>query len=99
MSFEYYAGSNVALPLFEPGYDMTYVSFDKNEHMYIEDTLDDTVTPPTYKSPPGKLYRWYVCETYYTGYTYQTLSWVAGKYPPQNPSCKKINVLRQFAKK
>lgn len=58
-------GSNVALPLFEPGYTETYVSFDNNEHMYIGDYVDDTVSPPTFKKQ--KLYRWYMCETYYTG--------------------------------
>ncbi len=64
--------------------------------MYIKAYVDDTVTPPKSLSPPAKLYRWYMCETYYSAYTYQTLSWVAGKYPPENPSCKKIQVLRQF---
>jgi hypothetical protein len=88
--------TNVALPLFNPGYIETYVSFDSNEHMYIKAYVDDTVTPPKGLQTPAKLYRWYMCETYYTGYTYQTLSWVAGKYPPENPSCKKIQVLRQF---
>ena len=87
--------TNVALPLFEPGYDETYVSFDKNDFMYIKSYLDDTTSPPSSKE--RNLYRWYMCETYYTGYTYETLAWALGKYPPENPSCKKVGVKRVFA--
>ena len=65
MSLYFDPGTNVALPLFEPGYDTTYVAFDKDEHMYISTYVDDTVSPPTYKK--RMLYRWYMCETYYTG--------------------------------
>ena len=57
--------TNVALPLFEPAEEFTYVGFDKNEHMFIRTYLDDTVNPPTSKKQT--LYRWYMCESYYTG--------------------------------
>lgn len=98
LMFSYDPGTNVAIPVFFPSLESpTYVSFDKNEHMYIKSYTNDTVTPPTYADPPFKLYRWYMCETYYGSYTYQTLAWTVGKAKPQNPSCQKIEVVREFA--
>lgn len=86
--------TNVALPLigFEEPY--TYIGFDKDQNMFIRTYIDDTVTPP--KSKTKTLYRWYMCQTYYIGYTYTTLAWVNGKYPPQNPSCEKVQIKRVF---
>jgi len=50
--------------------------------MNIQGYLDDTVTPPT-DTTSTAYYRWYVCNTNYEGYSYETLSWVVGKYPPE----------------
>ncbi|OCL02003.1 hypothetical protein AOQ84DRAFT_197696 [Glonium stellatum] len=87
--------SNVAVPLFTPGNeDSTLVSFDKNDLMNIGGYLDDRVVPPTQMTQ--QYYRWYICTTYY-GYTYETLAWVLGQYPPENPSCQKVHVKRVFA--
>ena len=98
MLLNFDAGSNVALPLFFPGPPYTYVGFDTDELMFIRTFVDDTVTPPKSVYPGKKLYRWYMCETNNLAYVYQTLAWVLGKYPPQNPSCKKIQVKRVFKK-
>ena len=95
MSFYHDPSTNVALPLFEPGYTGQYVSFDSSDQMYVTSNLDDTVTPPN-SLHNHKLYRWYVCETNFEGYVYKTLSWVLGKSPPENPSCTKIEVVRVF---
>ncbi|KAJ5118347.1 hypothetical protein N7526_009984 [Penicillium atrosanguineum] len=77
MSFYSDPSTNVAMPLFEPGYDTQSVMFDKNGQMGIYSYLDDTVTPPT--GDNVKILRnWYICETYYSAYTYQTLNWVLG---------------------
>lgn len=95
MMLYYDPSTNVALPLFEPSYTATYVGFDKSNKMYIQEFVDDTVTPPKAITPKN-LYRWYVCETYYTGYTYTTLAWVMGNGKPENPSCKKVDVVRKF---
>ena len=96
MSLYYDPSTNVALALFEPGLDnVQYVGFNKNNLMYIQSYLNDTVTPPTDETPT-KYYRWYVCETNFEGYTYTNLNWVASKYPPQNPSCKSVGVQRKF---
>ncbi|KAK5163160.1 uncharacterized protein LTR77_010944 [Saxophila tyrrhenica] len=87
--------TNVALPLFEPGYDSAYVGFDSDDKMYIRVYLDDTKNPPN--SVNGKkLYRWLTCTTYYTGYTYQTLAWQLGEAEAQNPTCEPVTVKRVF---
>jgi len=95
MQFYLDPSTNVALPLFEPTEEPTNVGFDSEDRMYLSSGLDDTVSPPTF-THVRKLYRWYTCKTYYTGYTYKTLNWVQGKYPPENPTCEKVEVVRQF---
>ncbi|RMY93624.1 hypothetical protein D0861_01785, partial [Hortaea werneckii] len=95
MSLIYNDASNVALPLFEPSAPNTMVAFDKNNHMNIQSYINDRVSPPEAGNATA-YYRWYACETLYTGYTYTTLAWVMGKYPPQNHSCKKVEVIRKF---
>lgn len=96
MSFSYNPASNVALPLF--GFnEQQYVGIDRNDLFYVAQYTTDTVMPPTYLKKPKKLYNWYICETYFSSYTYYTLSWVAGVYPPQNPTCQKVSVKREFA--
>lgn len=98
MSFYYDPSTNVAMPLFEPGYTTQYVTWDQsNGEMAIFDYLNDRVTPPT----DAKVYvlkNWYVCETNFEGYTYTTLNWAMGYVgaKPQNPSCVKVEVQRRF---
>lgn len=96
MDLYYDPSTNVALAWFNPADDVTSVGFDSQNHMYIPTYLDDTVTPPKGLTKAKDLYRWYLCEYYYEAYTYTNLCWVAGKYPPENPSCKKIDVLREY---
>jgi hypothetical protein len=63
--------------------------------MQIHSFVDDTVYPP--KAGQAKAYyRWYMCTTYYGSYTYETLNWVLGSFPPQNPSCQKVDVKREY---
>ncbi|KAK2595468.1 hypothetical protein QQS21_006808 [Conoideocrella luteorostrata] len=96
MRFSIDPSTNVAISVFFPGgEDSQYVGFDKNEQMNIVSYLDDTKSPPT-GTTPRELKNWYLCTTYYSSYTYQTLSWVYGNGKPQNPSCVKIDVKRKF---
>lgn len=95
MNLAYYPTSNVALPLFEPGYDATQVAFDNCEKMNIQGYVDDTSSPPKF-GPSVAYYRWVVCTTYYSSYTYQTLAWVVGDGEAQNPTCQKVDVVRVF---
>jgi hypothetical protein len=87
--------SNVALPLFEPGYSATVMAFDDKNLLNIQGYVDDTVSPPK-AGDWVAYYRWYACTTYYSGYTYQTLAWALGAGKPQNPTCVKVDVKRVF---
>ncbi|RDW82603.1 hypothetical protein BP6252_03715 [Coleophoma cylindrospora] len=93
-SLYYSATSNVALPLFE-GTQGTLVAFDEHNLLNIQGYVDDRLPPP-YNGTFTAYYRWYACQTYFTGYTYTTLAWVTGKYHPQNPTCEKVKVKRVF---
>lgn len=96
MSFYVDPTTNVALPLFMPGPDnQQQVAFDKRSLLTILGYVDDTITPPNY-TDPKPYYNWYVCQTYYVGYTYRTLNWALGKGKPQNPSCVKVDVKRKY---
>lgn len=95
MTFYIDPSTNVALPLFYPGYGSTWVSFDSKDLLYVGSNLDDTKNPPT-DDVSKSYYRWYVCNYNYQGYTYQTLNWVQGSGKPQNPSCTKVDVKRVF---
>lgn len=63
--------------------------------MNIQSYLDDTKSPPDSQHAHA-LYRWYVCNSNFEGYTYKTLGWVLGNGKPQNPSCEKVDVKRVF---
>ncbi|KAG9237457.1 hypothetical protein BJ875DRAFT_453764 [Amylocarpus encephaloides] len=94
MRFQYNDASNVAIPLFFPGNsDYNAVNFTEAGVMNILSYQDDTKPLPNYSG--GPLCRWYICTTYY-GYLYQTLAWVMGEGKPQNPTCQKVEVIRQW---
>lgn len=80
---------------FEPGLTGSmYIAFDKKGKMtYISNGANDRVSPPVYQQL--KLYQWYICYTQ-TGYARYTLVWAFGDDAPQNPSCQKVQVLRQL---
>lgn len=97
MELAYNPASNVAVPMLTPSISGQEVGFDKDNKLFIAQYVDDTKEPST--SPPYNpmpLYRWYVCTTY-EGYTYTTLAWALGSAAPQNPTCKKVDVVRVFA--
>jgi hypothetical protein len=96
---EWYPWSNVALAQIsfsEYGSGLG-VAFDKKGLMNIVAYLDDRLEPASeYLPTPQPLYRWYICQTQYSGYRYTALTWVFGTNPPQNPTCQKVNVKRVF---
>jgi len=98
MILYYTPTTNVALPLFEPveaDEDGIAVAFDEEGKMNIQGYENDTTFPVT--EGTTAYYRWWVCETYYEGYTYQTLAWVMGVSEPENPTCVKVDVLQVFS--
>jgi hypothetical protein len=79
-------------PIFPPS-----VSFDQNSLMNIQASQDDRLEPANEAlAAPEVLYRWYICNTYFTGYMYSGLTWVLGDGEPQNPTCQKVDVERVF---
>lgn len=96
MSFFVNPSSNVALPLFQPSSEYQPVTFSKNGTLAIFSYSDDTQTPPVQEVTAVR--NWYVCQTSFGGYNYQTLAWVLGKpgSVPQNPSCISVDVTRKF---
>ena len=96
MSFYADPSTNVGLPLFSPGYDITYVAFDdETGEMVVFSYLNDTVNPAT-DDKPRALSRWYACKYNYSAYVYEVLTWVYGIAEPENPTCSKVTVKRVF---
>ncbi|GAB0135711.1 hypothetical protein EsDP_00004038 [Epichloe bromicola] len=96
MSFFNFPSSNVALTLFYSGIGSGQpVGFDEHQQMNYVAAFDDTTSPPS--ASTRVLKNWYFCTTrYMTEQPLQTLNWVIGIAKPQNPSCVKVDVERQF---
>jgi hypothetical protein len=87
--------SNVAdAMLVNAGYP-TDVFFDEKDKMYLQGRADDRRVPIE-EYAVENYYRWYVCNTVYNSYRYQTLAWSQGEPAPQNPTCQKIDVKRVY---
>ncbi|PHH75225.1 hypothetical protein CDD80_2531 [Ophiocordyceps camponoti-rufipedis] len=97
MTLSHEPSSNVALPLFQPSSLPQLVTFDNQNRLSIISYIDDSRNPPV-GGKPRALRNWYLCHTFYSGYTYRTLTWVFGNglAKPQNPSCIKIDVRRRY---
>lgn len=89
--------TNVALATITPESSFTQIGFDKSNSMYIPSYYNDMVSPPV-DGKQRKLYRWWICEYNYSGYVYNDLCWQQGHYPPENPTCQKVDVMRSFEK-
>ncbi|KAF1737874.1 hypothetical protein CRV24_003504 [Beauveria bassiana] len=87
--------TNVAQAVFFPGpVNGQQVRFIDDE-LFLVSSIDDT-KDPIEVDVPKPIANWYICNTYFTGYRYKTLSWVYGKAGPQNPTCVKVSVRRNF---
>ncbi|KAJ3495615.1 hypothetical protein NLG97_g3265 [Lecanicillium saksenae] len=89
--------SNVAQGIFEPGTDYkSYFSF-YNDKLVLYSGVDDTKFPIE-AGEAKPVDHWYICESYWIGYRYKTLSWVYGSddAKPQNPKCVKVSVKRVY---
>ncbi|KAF1844587.1 uncharacterized protein K460DRAFT_429333 [Cucurbitaria berberidis CBS 394.84] len=96
MKFSQSPGSNIADPIFSPGWDdFTPIAFDEEcGSAYIPIYQDDTVSPPSYYNPTLKLKNWYICLTRFS-YLYTTLVYKFGVTgEPQNPTCVAVEVVR-----
>jgi hypothetical protein len=89
--------SNIAFATIGPG-EIYYgtLTFDSCGYLYMRDSFDDTVNPPTYYDSVKKLDNWYLCLTTWN-YMYEALAWKIGVTgEPQNPTCSKVRVKRVF---
>ncbi|KAM3566015.1 hypothetical protein ARSEF4850_000985 [Beauveria asiatica] len=87
--------TNVAQAVFYPGpVNGQQVRFIDDE-LFLVSTIDDT-KDPIEAGEPKPIANWYVCRNYFTGYRYKSLSWVYGRAGPQNPTCVKVSVKRNF---
>lgn len=95
LQFSYDPTTNYALPLMFPGTgaNTQTLSFDKNGLLNVQGYVDYTTTPPT-AGEPKAYYRWYACETYFSGYIYPNLVWALGSAKPETPACSKVDVKR-----
>lgn len=95
MQFQVNAATNVAFPLFNFAYEGQNVHFDAKNRMFVEGFVDDHLSGK--KDTGTHYYRWQVCKLdEIFGAT--AVAWTLGKYPPQNPSCKSVEIYRRFNK-
>jgi hypothetical protein len=97
VQFSYDPTTNYALPLLFPGTSQNTqtFSFDKNNLLNVQGYVNYKTSPP--KAGDTKAYyRWYACQTYYSGYEYPNLVWVLGEGEPETPDCAKVNVKRVY---
>ncbi|KAJ4418097.1 hypothetical protein N0V82_005760 [Gnomoniopsis sp. IMI 355080] len=95
-------GSNVAVPLFYPGYSYspgtTYISVSDDGTFYLPGGVDDSNNNATYPDPVqyfGNLTNWNLCYQFTGGYYYYSIGWVFTQ-PAQNPSCQPVQLTMEM---
>ncbi|KAI1848610.1 hypothetical protein JX265_011536 [Neoarthrinium moseri] len=100
LSFSANLFSNVAAGLFQPGYEGgTIFQYNENGLLYITGGYDDRHNNETYPNPPtyfGNTSSFHLCYQFTGGYYYQSIAWVSGTAPPQNPSCEPVDLSLQL---
>ncbi|KAK3937644.1 hypothetical protein QBC46DRAFT_319305 [Diplogelasinospora grovesii] len=94
MSLQYYSFTNVAVPLFEPGYgsDAAQVGFDNDTIYMLEWFNDSTFVAGQYPTQTSQqIQNWHVCSTYVGTYYYAALTWVTYG-APRNPTCEPVTL-------
>ncbi|TKA73832.1 hypothetical protein B0A55_07624 [Friedmanniomyces simplex] len=86
MNLSYDSSSNIAAPIFMPGYPQLTVAFDSDNRLNIP-TYTDTGYAP--------LYRWYLCDNSYY-YKYRSIAWVVGPGVPDDASCCPVGIYRSW---
>ena len=89
-------GSNVVVPLFQPGYPTAPdLGFDSDSKMYISAWDDSTLVSGQWPTTTTtiQLYNWYICYAETGGYFYNSLAWVLSG-EPHNPTCQSVGVVR-----
>ena len=97
LQFSYDPTTNFALPLLFPGSgaNTQTLAFDNKNRLNVQGYVDYTKNPPV-AGDVKAYYRWYACQTYYSGYQYVNLVWALGKSTPETPGCVKVDVKRVY---
>lgn len=96
--FSYDPATNVAIPILMPGSENPQLlAFDDQDRLNVQSSIDWAAAPPNSTRSTQALYRWYACQTYFSGYSYENLVWGLGPEQPQNPTCVSVGVKRVFA--
>ncbi|KAJ4359495.1 uncharacterized protein N0V89_000049 [Didymosphaeria variabile] len=97
LEFFYDPITNYALPLLFPGQgaDTQTLAFDSKNLLNKQGYVNYKTSPPTAGNTTA-YYRWYACQTYFSGYQYVNLVWALGEGKPETPGCAKVDVKRVF---
>ncbi|KAL1591674.1 hypothetical protein SLS60_011673 [Paraconiothyrium brasiliense] len=97
LEFFYDPTTNYALPLLFPGQgaDTQTLAFDSKNLLNVQGYVNYKTSPPTAGNTTA-YYRWYACQTYFSGYEYVNLVWALGEGKPETPGCAKVDVKRVF---
>ena len=78
--FSFDPTTNIALPLLFPGQtDNQLLAFDAQDRLNVQGYIDWSANPPNSTGSTQAYYRWYACQTYYSGYSYENLAWGLGR--------------------
>jgi hypothetical protein len=96
--FNYDPTTDIALPILLPGSESPQLlAFDNEDRLNVQGSIDWAANPPNSTGSTQAYYRWYACQTYFSGYSYENLAWSLGTEKPQNPTCVSVGVKRVFA--
>ncbi|KZM24312.1 uncharacterized protein EKO05_0005637 [Ascochyta rabiei] len=95
--FNYDPTTDIALPILTPGSERPQsLAFDEQGRLNVQGYIDWTASPPNATGTTVGYYRWYACQTYFSGYSYENLVWGLGAGKPENPTCVSVGVKRVF---
>ena len=96
--FNYDPSTNLAVPILTPGSEQAQMlAFDDQDRLNVQGSIDWTANPPNATDGVVGYYRWYACQTYFGGYSYNNLAWGLGAAKPEDPTCVSVSVKRVFA--
>lgn len=95
--FNYDPTTDIAVPILSPGAESPQqLAFDEQDRLNVQGYIDWTTSPPNSTGTFVGYYRWYACQTYFSGYAYENLAWGLGAGKPENPTCVSVVVKRVF---
>lgn len=95
--FDYDPTTDITVPILFPGSESPQLlAFDDQARLNVQGSIDWTANPPNATATVVGFYKWYACQTYFSGYMYNNLAWGLGAGKPENPTCVSVGVTRVF---